>query len=160
MYGAFRVAGRESIFKWEYVHISWRKEILKRVSLFVIYSWKRLYVSYKMEWLSWHSWIILSRAEEYVWSKFSNTRCCLVDSSLISFLLKLLQRWLTPIIQGKLESPLIKVTLLMTFLSRQSSCVVIVPSQLANHAWLRIIVPTYWVSTLGLSTQLQNQFLP
>ena len=33
----------------------------------------------------------------------------LVDSSLISILLKLLQRWLTPIYQGKLESPLIKV---------------------------------------------------
>ena len=58
----------------------------------------------------------------------------LVDSSLISFLLKLLQRGLASIYQGKLESPLIKVTLRMTFLSRQSSCVVIVPSQLANHA--------------------------
>ena len=58
----------------------------------------------------------------------------LVDSSLISFLLKLLQRGLASIYQGKLESPLIKVTLWMTFLSRQSSCVVIVPSQLANHA--------------------------
>ena len=33
----------------------------------------------------------------------------LVDSSLISILLKLLQRRLTPIYQGKLESPLIKV---------------------------------------------------
>ena len=84
----------------------------------------------------------------------------LVDSSLISFLLKLLQRGLASIYQGKLESPLIKVTLRMTFLSRQSSCVVIVPSQLANHAWLRIIVPTYWVCTLGLFTQLKNQFLP
>ena len=84
----------------------------------------------------------------------------LVDSSLISFLLKLLQRWLTPIWQGKLESPLMKVTLRMTFLSRQSSCVVIVPSQLANHAWLRITVPTYWVCTFELFTQLQNQFLP
>ena len=58
----------------------------------------------------------------------------LVDPSLISFLLKLLQRGLASIYQGKLESPLIKVTLRMTFLSRQSSCVVIVPSQLANHA--------------------------
>ena len=35
----------------------------------------------------------------------------LVDSSLISFLLKLLQRGLTLIYQGKLASPLIKVTL-------------------------------------------------
>ena len=86
--------------------------------------------------------------------------CGLVDPSLFTFLLKLLQWGLASIYQGKLESPLIKVTLRMTFLSRQSSCVVIVPSQLANHAWLRIIVPTYWVSTLGLSTQLQNQFLP
>ena len=65
MYGAFRVAGIESISKWQYVHISWRKEILKRVSLFVAYSWQRLYVSYRMGWISWHSWIILSRAEEY-----------------------------------------------------------------------------------------------
>ena len=65
MYGAFRVAGRESISKWKYVHISWRKETMKRVSLFVAYSWQRLYVSYKMGWLSWHSWIILSLAEEY-----------------------------------------------------------------------------------------------
>ena len=86
--------------------------------------------------------------------------CGLVDPSLFTFLLKLLQWGLASIYQGKLESPLIYVTLRMTFLSRQSFCVVIVPSQLANHAWLRIIVLTYWVSTLGLSTQLQNQFLP
>ena len=46
----------------------------------------------------------------------------------------------------------------MTFLSRQSSCVVIVPSQLANHAWLRIAVPTYWVCTFELFTQLQINF--
>ena len=46
----------------------------------------------------------------------------------------------------------------MTFLSRQSSYVVFAPSQLANHAWLRITVPTYWVCTLELFTQLQNQF--
>ena len=84
----------------------------------------------------------------------------LVDSSLISFLLKLSQRGLTPIWQGKLKSALMKVTLRMTFLSRQSSCVVIVPSQLANHAWLRITVPTYWVCTFELFTQLQNQFIP
>ena len=77
--------------------------------------------------------------------------CGLVDPSLFTFLLKLLQWGLASIYQ---------VTLWMTFLSRQSSCVVIVPSKIANHAWLRIIVPTYWVSTLGLSTQLQNQFLP
>ena len=56
----------------------------------------------------------------------------LVDPSLISFLLKLLQRGLASIYQEK--SLLITVTLRMTFLSRQSSCVVIVPSQLANHA--------------------------
>ena len=97
---------------------------------------------------------------QLVRSKFCNTRCWFgwfffnffssqVDTTGTSFN-----------IQGKLESPLIKVTLRMTFLSRQSSCVVIVPSQLANHAWLRIIVPTYWVCTLGLFTQLQNQFLP
>ena len=60
--------------------------------------------------------------------------CGLVDPSLINFLLKLLQWGLKSIYQGKLESPLIKVSLRMTFLSRQSSCVVIVPSQLANHA--------------------------
>ena len=46
-HGAFRVAGNESISNWKYVHISWRKEIMKRVSLFVAYSWQRLYVSYK-----------------------------------------------------------------------------------------------------------------
>ena len=60
--------------------------------------------------------------------------CGLVDPSLITFLLKLLQWGIASIYQGKLESPLIKVTLRMTFLSRQSFCVVIVPSQLANHA--------------------------
>ena len=56
------------------------------------------------------------------------------DSPPILFLHKLIQRGLASIQQGKLESPLMKVTLRMTFLSRQSSCVVIVPSQLANHA--------------------------
>ena len=60
--------------------------------------------------------------------------CGLVDPSLFASLLKLLQWGLASIYQGKLESPLIKVSLRMTFLSRQSSCVVIVPSQLANHA--------------------------
>ena len=60
--------------------------------------------------------------------------CGLVDPSLFTFLLKLLQWGLASIYQGKLESPLIKVTLWMTFLSRQSSCVVIAPSQLANRA--------------------------
>ena len=65
---------------------------------------------------------------------FSNTPLWLVDPSLFASLLKLLQWGLASIYQGKLESPLIKVTLRMTFLSRQSSCVVIVPSQLANHA--------------------------
>ena len=89
-------------------------------------------------------------------SKFSNTRCWF-GWFLFNFFSS---QVVTSIYQGKLESPLIKVTLRMTFLSRQSSCVVIVPSQLANHAWLRIIVPTYWVCTLGLFTQLQNQFLP
>ena len=81
---------------------------------------------------------------------------CLVDPSLINFLLKLLQWGLKSIYQGKLESPLIKVSLRMTFLSRQSSCVVIVPSQLANHAWLRIIVSTYWVSTLKHTTPIRE----
>ena len=51
----------------------------------------------------------------------------------IPFLHKLIQRGLAFISYGKLESSLIKVTLRMTFLSRQSSCVVIVPSQLANQ---------------------------
>ena len=60
--------------------------------------------------------------------------CGLVDPFLFASLLKLLQWGLASIYQGKLESPLIKVSLRMTFLSRQSSCVVIVPSQLANHA--------------------------
>ena len=60
--------------------------------------------------------------------------CGLVDPSLFASLLKLLQWGLASIYQGKLESLLIKVSLRITFLSRQSSCVVIVPSQLANHA--------------------------
>ena len=42
--------------------------------------------------------------------------CGLVDSSLFTFLLKLLQWGLASINQGKLESPLIKVSLRMTFL--------------------------------------------
>ena len=97
---------------------------------------------------------------QLVRSKFSNTRRLIGKFFFILFLQKLIQRGLAFIWQEKLESPLIKVTLRMTFLSRQSSCVVIVPSQLANHAWLRITVPTYWVCTFELFTQLQNQFLP
>ena len=85
-YGAFRVAGRESISNWKYVHISWRKEIMKRVSLFVAYSWQRLYVSYKMGWLSWHSWIILSWAEEYaISSSMAGTSISATDSACLIF---------------------------------------------------------------------------
>ena len=94
-------------------------------------------------------------------SKFSKTRCWFGWFLFNFFSSQVVTTGTSFNISGKTpKSPLIKVTLRMTFLSRQSSCVVIVPSQLANHAWLRIIVPTYWVCTLGLFTQLQNQFLP
>ena len=70
---------------WAYIL---KERNLKRVSLFVAYSWQRLYVSYKMEWLSWHSWIILSRAEEYaISSSIAGTSISATDPPLFWFLL-------------------------------------------------------------------------
>ena len=68
---------------WAYIL---KERNLKRVSLFVAYSWQRLYVSYKMEWLSWHSWIILSRAEEYaISSSMAGTSISATDSACLIF---------------------------------------------------------------------------
>ena len=96
MYGVVRVAGINGIN----VQVElWRKEILRRVSLFVAYSWQRLYVSYKMGWLSWHSWIILSWAEEYaISSSMAGTSISATDPPVWSLLLTLRNTTLSAVV--------------------------------------------------------------
>ena len=45
-------------------------------------------------------------------------------------------------------------------INRQSSCIVIVPSQPGNHVRLRVTVSAYSVCAFELFAQLQNHLLP
>ena len=93
-------------------------------------------------------------------SKFSNTRFLSRWFFFNLFSSQVVTTGTNSYLMRKVRVTVYKVPLQMTLLSCQSSCIVIVPSQPANHVRLRMTVPAYQVCAFELFAQLQNHFLP
>ena len=80
---------------------------------------------------------------QLVRSKFSNTRCLFGWFFFNLFSSQVVTTGTNSYLMRKARITVYKVTLQVKLLSCQSSCIVIVPSQPANHVRLRMTVPAY-----------------